>query len=186
MLSFFIINWQEVSWVFNYKVFSGFIAGVFQESNFETIASSQESEMEIQKNILEIPRIEVSVPLIFVKNERDVDKALYQGAVHFPGSALPGEKGQTVILGHSAPPDWPKIKYDWIFSRIGDLAQGDEILLSFEGQKYVFVVVGKTILKRGEEIPQSDLTNSENVLVLISCWPPGKDYKRIAVMAEAI
>jgi len=28
------------------------------------------------------------------------------------------------------------------------------------------------------------LTNSDNMLVLISCWPPGKDIRRIAVEAK--
>lgn len=183
LAGFLLINWQEVSWVFNYKVFSGFVSGIFQKSDFETFAGSQEQGNEIQKNTLEISEIEVSAPLIFVENERDIDKALYQGAVHFPGTALPGNKGQTLILGHSAPQGWPKIKYDWIFSRIEELVEGDEISLAFKGRKYIFVVTGKTILKRGGDIPSSDLTNSENVLVLISCWPPGKDYKRIAVEA---
>jgi len=106
--------------------------------------------------------------------------------VLFPGSALPGQKGQTIIEGHSAPPGWPKIKYDWVFSRLNELEKGDEVILNFNHKKLNYYVTQKIFLNSGEEIAPKDLTNSENMLILISCWPPGKDIKRIAVMAEPL
>jgi sortase (surface protein transpeptidase) len=62
------------------------------------------------------------------------------------------------------------------------LTEKDEIFVHFEHQKYTYYVTKKIFLRKGEEIPQG-LTNSENMLILLSCWPPGKDYKRIAVEA---
>ena len=109
--------------------------------------------------------------------------ALNRGAVYFPNSVLPGDMGQTIILGHSAPPGWPKIKHDWIFTRLSELVEGDEIFVYFNHRKYTYHVSGKIFLDRGEELPES-LTNSENMLILISCWPPGKDLRRIAVEAK--
>jgi LPXTG-site transpeptidase (sortase) family protein len=86
-------------------------------------------------------------------------------------------------LGHSAPAGWPKIKYDWVFSRLNELSDGDEIFVYFENKKYTYQFSKKIFLEKGEELP-SLLTNSENILVLISCWPPGKDLRRIAVVAK--
>lgn len=181
LIVFFVINWNEVSWLFNYKFLSGKIAEFFpkKEVKINEIKNPEYSEKE---NILEIPKIGVLAPLIFVSSEKEVSKSLERGVVHFPGSVLPGGTGQTIILGHSAPPGWPKIKYDWVFSRLNELEMGDEISLHFNHQKYTYSVTQKIFLERGEEIPL--LTNSGNMLVLISCWPPGKDLKRIAILAK--
>ena len=115
-----------------------------------------------------------------------MQKALNIGVVLFPDSVLPGESGQTIILGHSAPVGWPKIKYDWIFSRLNELTEGDEIIVYFNNRKYAYVVSRKVFLERGEEISEDGLTNDENMVVLISCWPPGKDLRRIAVEANEV
>jgi LPXTG-site transpeptidase (sortase) family protein len=108
------------------------------------------------------------------------------GVVLYPDSVVPGDNGQTIILGHSAPVGWPKIKYDWVFSRLNELAEGDEIIVYFNNRKYTYIVSRKVFLERGEEISQEGLTNDENMLVLVSCWPPGKDLRRIAVEAKVV
>lgn len=187
LLILVLFNWNEVSWVFNYKAISGIISETFQKTSGLAFKSSEEniSQYSDKENGLEIPKIEIFAPLIFVESSdiNDVLKALDRGAVHFPTSVLPGETGQTVILGHSAPPGWPKIKYQGIFSEINELEEGDEIIVYFNHQKFSYFVTRKIFLEKGEEIPE-DLTNSDNMLVLVSCWPPGKDIRRIAVMAE--
>jgi LPXTG-site transpeptidase (sortase) family protein len=177
LVSALVINWQEISWLFNYKVVLGFVSDVFES---KSIAQTSDRE-----NTLEIPKIGISVPLIVSPeaSQKDLEILLDEGAVYYPGSALPGQAGETVILGHSAPPQWPQIKHDWIFSRLDELTRGDEIGVYFNGQKFTFRVSGKFFLDRGEELPQT-LTKVKNVLLLISCWPPGKDIKRIAVTAE--
>ena len=195
LLSALIINWQDISWLFNYKAIFGLVSGVF-ESNIVAETTKIFEKKEIEKplksfevsdreNSLEIPKIEISAPLVFAgsENGKDISANLDKGAVHYPDSVLPGEAGQTIILGHSAPAGWPKIKYQWVFTRLNELSEGDEIFVYFNHRKYAYYVRGKFYLDRGEELPE-DLTNSENALVLISCWPPGKDLKRIAVVAK--
>ena len=182
LISFLIINWNDISWVFNYRVISQSLSNLFQrDSSVES--GVIEFEYSEKENSLEIPKIEVLAPLIFVEDAEKVHKSLDSGVVHYPNSVLPGEKGQTIILGHSAPPNWPDIKYDNVFSRLNELEEGDEIFVYFEHQKYNYLVKRRIFLEKGEEIPENNLTNSDNVLILISCWPPGKNIKRIAVEA---
>ncbi len=195
LISVLIINWNHISWLFNYKAIFGIVSSQFESkiaAKTTEIFGKKEIEIPIKnsepsdkENSLEILKFEISAPLIFSENatQKDLYKLLDSGVVYFPGSVLPGEAGQTIILGHSAPDGWPKIKYDWVFTRISELAEGDEIFVYFNHRKYVYKVTGKIFLDRGEELPQL-LTNSENMLVLISCWPPGKDLQRIAVMAK--
>lgn len=185
LVSFLIINWNDISWIFNYRVISQTISNFFQkDSPIESkMPETIEFEYSEQENSLEIPKIEVSAPLIFVEDIDKVYKTLDRGVVHYPGSVLPGENGQTIILGHSAPPNWPDINYDNVFSRLNELEKGDEIFVYFEHQRFNYSVTNKFFLERGEEVPEY-LTNSDNMLILISCWPPGKDIKRIAVEAK--
>jgi LPXTG-site transpeptidase (sortase) family protein len=188
LLSFLILNWGRVSFIFNWQVISQFLKTPFEKKIEKEISQPEEKKFEYseKENSIEILKIEISAPIVFVKSEKEIEMGLDKGVVLFPGSALPGQIGKTIIEGHSAPPGWPKIKYDWIFSRLNELEEGDEVNLNFNHQKLNYYVTKKIFLNRGEEIPFNDLTNSDNsdnILLLISCWPPGKDLKRIAVAA---
>jgi LPXTG-site transpeptidase (sortase) family protein len=137
------------------------------------------------ENKIKIPKIEIEALLLLSDNpdEKEIEKLLDFGVVLFPGSVLPGEPGQTVILGHSAPLGWPKIKYEWVFSRLNELLEGDEIHLFLNNKRYRYKVSEQIFLDIGDEIPQA-LTSSKNMLVLVTCWPPGKDQRRMAITAE--
>ena len=202
IISVFLINWENLSWVFNYRALSGMVSELFEKNislgAFEQKEIDKENKNEEKKEIslknfeltekqnsIEIPKINLIAPLIFPEknDKKTIAFLLNQGAVFFPDSVLPGRNGRTLILGHSAPPAWPKIKYDWIFTRLNELKEEDEIFVYFEKKKYTYLVKNKIFLDRGEELPH-DLTNSENMLILISCWPPGKDLRRIAILAK--
>ena len=199
LVGFLIINWSDISWIFNYKMTSQILIkslpqiGNSSSSEFFQKIFAENIEEEIKEikrpenpGNLEIPKFGILVPLIFIESQEDADlyKALEKGTVHFTDSALPGQKGQTIILGHSSPLNRPKVSYEWVFSRINELEKGDEVILYVENEKLVYSVKQKFFLDRGDEIPKNDLTKEENVLVLVSCWPPGKDIKRIAVEAD--
>ena len=188
-----VINWGWVKGIFNYKVIYGDIVNSLKQrfSREEVVFKVPQvrlSELKFteKSDSVEIPKIEVSAPLIFIESaaNKDITVGLKDGVVHYSQSVLPGENGQTVILGHSAPSGWPKINYDWIFSRLNELNPGDGIFVNYQNREYRYQVIQKYFLKAGEEIPDSDLTNSNNMLILITCWPPGVNFKRIAVEAE--
>lgn len=190
-----VINWNWIQGIFNYKVIYGDIADSLKQqfSQKKEIVLKvpqvelSESKFTEKSDSVEIPKLEVSAPLIFIESSenKDITVALKRGVVHYSQSALPGKNGQTVILGHSAPAGWPEINYDWIFSRLNELNSGDEIIVNYKNREYRYQVTKKIFLKPGEEIPVQGLTNSKNMLILLSCWPPGVNLKRIAVEAES-
>jgi LPXTG-site transpeptidase (sortase) family protein len=207
--SFLIINWNTVSWIFNYKEVSGLITDFFNPypsidsssidayfypNHSQNIASVVQPLKNVKttytdkQNTLEIPKLSLSLPIIFATStdKTSLAKDLDLGTVDYPGSVYPGQVGQIVILGHSAPPGWPKIKHDWVFTDIDKLAPGDTILIDLNNAQYKYVVKQEKIIQRGAEIPQDNLSATNNVLTLISCWPPGKDYQRITVEAELV
>ncbi len=205
---FTFINWNNVSWLFNYRVMSTLTYDFFNPyqnstllvsaSNIATPAIFQTLNIGIQNkkaypysaksNSIEIPGIGIVAPVVIGESTdlAMLEKNLNQGTVIYPGSVLPGENGQTIILGHSAPPNWPRIKYDWVFSEINNLNFGDQVTLYSNNRQYTYRVIQKDIVKAGGDIPVNTLTGKNNILVLVSCWPPGKNYKRITVSAELI
>ncbi|OGZ64596.1 MAG: hypothetical protein A3A98_03510 [Candidatus Staskawiczbacteria bacterium RIFCSPLOWO2_01_FULL_40_39] len=205
LASFVIINWNDVSWLFNYRAISGLTydffnpyqnKGILANASNEPTLPSVNPKTEIKnfyaysdkQNSLEIPSIGIATPLVIgtSTDQGILGKDLNNGAVYYPGSVTPGEKGQGVILGHSAPPNWPRIKYDWIFTNINNLNYNDKVILYFNNREYIYRVRGKDIIEAGQEVGANDLVAKNNVLTLISCWPPGKDYKRIAIHAELV
>jgi LPXTG-site transpeptidase (sortase) family protein len=185
LISFLIFNWQKISWIFH----PGYVLRtvsfyLFEKERVKKVQPEGEQKTEEiyeKEDSIEIPKIKISAPLIIVGKEEEVKRALDRGVVLWPSSALPGEIGKIIILGHSAPPNWPKIKYDWVFSNLNLLEKGDEIFIYFKKRKYFYRVEDKIFLNRGQELPKTDPEKS--VLFLISCWPPGKDLRRIAVEA---
>ena len=206
LASFLIINWNDVSWIFNYKEVSGLVSDFFNpyptidastidayfypNHSQNTVTATKavadvKTSYTAKQNTLEIPKISISVPIIFADstNKDSLAKDLDLGVVYYPGSVYPGQTGQIIILGHSAPPGWPTIKHDWVFTDLEKLVAGDTISIDLNNKQYTYVVRQKTIIKRGADVPEDTAAANSNVLTLISCWPPGKDYQRITVEA---
>lgn len=210
-ISSVIINWNDVSWLFNYRVVNSLVYDFFNpyenallvSANNMTINPSIDGPVTVankpvaptktypysqKSNSIEIPGINISAPVILGQSAdlKILTRDLDNGVVFYPGSVMPEESGQTVILGHSAPPNWPHIKYDWVFTEINNLNIGDRIILHLNHKQYTYKVVEKNIIQVGQDVGSHRLNGENNILTLISCWPPGKNYKRIAVQAELI
>lgn len=171
------INWSNLSWFFSLR----YLTYAFEEDK-PVIQAEKTYNVE---NSIEIAKIGITAPIITPTGLDTTFKSeLNLGTVLYPDSVLPGENGQTTILGHSAPANWPKIKYDWVFNDLSKLVPGDEIVIYFNGKRYVYSVVKNYIINRGDELSAD--TSLKNTLMLMSCWPPGKDYKRIAVEASLL
>jgi len=138
-----------------------------------------------KENSVFIPAINIEAPLVF-PDEQDTELTddLDRGVTHYPSSDLPGNKGTVIFLGHSAGPGWPHIKYDWVFSDLGDLKTGDKIHIFFNKCEYIYLVNGKYFIEQGENLPESLTNGKKSALILISCWPPGQNIRRIAVTAQ--
>ncbi len=148
---------------------------------------NEENKTQIAETRIAIPKIGVEAPITFVQsvNPADFLEPLKKGVAHYP-SALPGEKGATIILGHSAPLGWLGSKYDGIFSDLKDLEQGDRILITIKGELHTYEVSRTLFLNRGQDVPQEFMQSDQSRILLLSCWPPGINNKRIMVQAEII
>ena len=131
-----------------------------------------------------ISKLGVQAPFIFPDGDDDWLDDLDRGVTVYPDGVAPGQRGASILLGHSAPIGWPAINYDRVFSDVVKLEYGDEVTIMYGGCRHSYIVKDTVFLDKGEELPVSLTDTSKSVIVLVSCWPPGKDYRRIAVIAE--
>lgn len=132
----------------------------------------------------------ISIPKLKIKNAtvsiggEDLSESLIQ----YPGTALPGKLGNSVIFGHSILPIFfdPK-NYMSIFSTIPTLKKGDEINISFDGVSYNYEVEELfEVLPSDIQVLDQDTTDS--FLTLVTCVPPGdpRKPKRLIVRARVV
>ncbi len=141
----------------------------------------------IKENKLEISKLNVFAPIIFNKknsNKEEIKQQLKKGVLLY-SDVLPGEKGKAIILGHSTPPGLSAINYTNIFSDLNQLEKGDEIIVYYNQKKYIYEVFDKRIfLPKDEEQVLLIKDRNQSILILLTCWPPGKDYKRLGILTK--
>jgi sortase A len=134
-----------------------------------------------------IPQIDVKVPVVYDEpsfKEEKVQKALQRGVVHYGTTAKPGENGNTVIVGHSSNNWWDSGKYKFAFILLDKMQRGDEIVLHYQGTRYVYKVQNKKVV---EPTNTSVLEQTQQPrLTLITCTPPGTSWQRLIVQAKQV
>jgi sortase A len=138
-----------------------------------------------------IPKINVDAPIIFGVNAADntaVEDQLRNGVVHYPissASSQPGQKGATVILGHSSNDVFDNGQYKFIFVQLSKLEVGDNFSINFNGVRYIYSVTSKEIIDP-KEVSKVTADPSKPSVILITCDPPGTALKRLLVFAEQV
>jgi LPXTG-site transpeptidase (sortase) family protein len=142
-----------------------------------------------------IPRINKNVPVIPVspKNlirrdwsalENDIQEALRSGVVHYPGTSLPGESGNTVITGHSSYFPWDPGRFKDVFALLHDLQVNDRVVVYYNQQKFIYEI--KTIkVVMPEQVEVLNQGDTEK-LTLLTCTPIGTNLKRLIIEAYPI
>ncbi|MFC5754596.1 class E sortase [Actinomadura rugatobispora] len=110
-------------------------------------------------------------------------RVLARGIGHYPGTAMPGEIGNAVLLGH-------RTTYLAPFHDLDRLRRGDRIIVRGGRTTHVFRAYGTRIISPRKAsvlapVPfRKGRTPRESVLTLISCHPKGSDRMRIVVIAR--
>lgn len=130
--------------------------------------SSDFSSSSVSFYTISIPKLKIDSAAVAIGSE-DLSKSL----VHYPGTALPGQKGNAVIFGHSVLPLFfdPK-NYLTIFSTLPTLNKGDEIVVNYDGVEYKYRVEDMLeVLPTDLQVLDQD--TSDSFLTLVTCVPPG-------------
>jgi sortase A len=135
---------------------------------------------------LSIPKLGLQVPLIFSESPDNFDHDLTRGVIHYPGTALPGEKGTVYVSGHSSDYLWKKHPYKQVFAKLNFLEPGDDIFVDvygLDGKLYNFryKVFEEKIYAPDDQTQFID--NTQAKLNLSTCWPIGTQKDRYIVSA---
>ncbi|MBD3330858.1 sortase [Candidatus Peregrinibacteria bacterium] len=144
-------------------------------------------------NRIIIPRIDKNVPVINVSSEnlltkdwgaleKEIQAALQNGVVHYPGTSIPGEGGNVVITGHSSYFPWDAGRFKDVFALLHDVVIGDKIVVYYNQDKYVYEVSEiKVVLPGDIEVLRQDIGDK---LTLLTCTPVGTNLKRLIIVAD--
>ncbi len=138
-----------------------------------------------------IPKINVEAPVIYgLKSLADsqVQESLKSGVVNYPipgASSVPGQAGNTVILGHSSNDIFNNGNYKFIFVQLDKLQKGDTIYVNYKGTRYTYKVVNKKVVKP-EQVSALAIKTSRPLLTLVTCTPAGTALNRLLVTAQQI
>ncbi len=138
-----------------------------------------------------IPKINVDVPVdygIANVDEHQIQLSLRDGATHYnlPGAdAVPGQFGNTVILGHSSNDIFNQGAYKFVFVLLDRLEVGDTYYLHYNGVRYIYRVTEKKVIKP-TEVAALQIGNAKPMATLITCTPPGTALNRLLIFGEQI
>jgi len=131
------------------------------------------------KYFLAIPKLGIKDATVIIGSS-DLKSSLIQ----YPQTALPGQLGNTVVFGHSVLPQLfnPK-SYVSIFATLHTLKIGDEIILTYDGSVYKYIV-SEMFEVKADDFSVLEQRYNDKTLSLITCSPPGTYLRRLVVRAE--
>lgn len=117
---------------------------------------------------IHIPKIGLVHPVYEGVTLTVIDK----GPGHWPGSAVPGQLGNSVFAGH-------RVTHSHPFRRINEMVAGDEIIFKMANGTHTYKMTGfKVVTPKDVHIvnPTPDAT-----VTLFACHPPGSARQRYVV-----
>jgi len=163
---------------------------VHASTNYGEAGSWFEGQAPLEKTItqskisyytLSIPRLKLNDVTVQI-NGTD----LFKNAIQYPGTALPGTYGNTVIFGHSTIPQLYKVGNPLsIFNPLLKIKVGDEINIYYDGISYRYIVKDTAEIKP-TQIDVLAQHYDKYQLTLITCTPLGTYLYRFVVHAELV
>lgn len=136
-----------------------------------------------------IPKINVELPVVYgiqSIEEKDIQKGLEEGVVHYSTTSLPGEQGNGAIFGHSSNNILNRGKYKFAFVLLSRLEAGDTFYIEKDGVRYVYRVFQKRVVPPTDISVLNNVPGKTSTMTLITCDPPGTTINRLVVWGEQI
>lgn len=150
----------------------------FVGSNKDDFKSSK-----VEYYTISIPKLKIENATVAIGGDD-----LSEHIIQYPGTALPGKRGNSALFGHSILPIFYNPKdYLSIFSLLPTLKKGDEILVDYDGISFKYEV--ETLFEvLPTDIQVLDQDTTDSFLTLVTCVPPGdpRKPKRLIVRARVI
>lgn len=135
-----------------------------------------------------IPKINVEIPVVYdipTIDESQVEAGLENGVVHYADTAMPGQNGNIVIVGHSSNNIFNPGKYKFAFVLLSRMDVGDTFYLQKDGKRYTYQIYDKRVVKPTDTSVLGPQPRTATA-TLITCDPPGTSTNRLVVIGEQI
>lgn len=137
-------------------------------------AQAKQSEPEVVIGSISIPAIELNEMKMYLGYS---DPTYDKGVGLWPGAPKPGEAGNVILGGHRTSGPRP-------FRRVDELKAGDEVIVTTEDGKFVYVVEGVSVYPASEAGDVVLAQTSSAKMTMFACHPPGKVTHRIVVFTN--
>lgn len=116
--------------------------------------------------------------------EDDLQHALKDGVVRYPGTAQPGQIGNVFITGHSSYYLWDPGRYKDVFALLHNVEVGDTITIFYNQDRFDYVVDEKKVVSPND-VDVLSQTNDKR-LTLMTCTPIGTALNRLIIVAKQV
>ncbi len=179
--------------IFLFGFFNEVVIAPFIQPSRATAATpiivSSDSIAPTSKPEVIIPKINVEIPADYSQistSESAIENALQGGVVHYPTTALPGQKGNAAFFGHSSNNIFNKGKYKFAFVLLHTLQPGDTFYLTYQGKVYVYKVITRKIVNPNNVGVLGPVPGQTATATLITCDPPGTSLHRLIVIGQQV
>ncbi len=131
---------------------------------------------------------QLSIPKLSITNAivSTTDNNLSSHLVHYGGTAVPPNKGNAVVFGHSTLPQLYKANdYKTIFANLHTLQINDTIELTVEGVRYTYKIFEISITDPSDTSFFAQ-NYDDNYLTIVTCTPPGTTWKRLILKTRMV
>ena len=121
---------------------------------------------------IRIPSIKSDLLLL----EGSSSKELRYGAGHVTGTVFPGAAGNCAVAGHR------NYTFGTYFSRLDEVAPGDEIIVEYEGETFTYTATESfLVLPADTWVLSAPEDGEQKQITLITCAPKGSNTHRLIV-----
>ena len=131
-------------------------------------------------------RYSLTIPKIDIYNARvsTDDYDLSQHIVNYQGTAVPPEKGNAVLFGHSTLDYLYNVaNYKTIFTFAYKLSVGDQLIITIDNQQYIYDIYNITVVEPDDTSVFAQ-SYDDSYLTLITCTPPGTTFQRLVIKSR--
>lgn len=153
-----------------------------KQQNFPAFVSNRlrQTKAPYSEFTIDVPKLKIEKAKVFVDSND-----LSSGLAHLPGAALPGEKGNVFISGHSALSRILNLKTA-LFANLTDLKIGDYIVVEANGAVYKYQVVSSKVVDPSEISVINAPEPQGRYISLMTCVPPGLNLKRLVILGKMV
>lgn len=131
---------------------------------------------------LSIPSLKINDATVVIAGD-DLKKSL----IHYGGTGLPGDYGNTVIFGHSTLPQLFRGTQDYhaVFATLPTIKEGSDVFITYDGVTYQYQVYDKVVVEPTDLTPLEQRFD-DSYVTLVTCVPPGTFLYRLNVKAKLV